>query len=58
MAVTNKSPSLYQRRTSLRRLNRSESFETTDIRYQLGNTRSHRRVEDKQRTNNWLNPKR
>jgi len=58
MVTVNKSPSLYRRHTSLRRPYRAEPFETTNVRHQLGVTRSHRRIEDKQRTENWLNPKR
>lgn len=51
-----KSPAVYvkRQRTPLRSL--TETLETTKVRYETMNTRSHGRVEDTHRTKRWIAP--
>jgi len=55
-AIVSRSPAVYvkRQRTPLRSL--TETLETTKVRYETMNTRSHRRVEDTHRTKRWIAP--
>jgi hypothetical protein len=58
MTTISKSPSLYRKRRNVQAGIPEREFETANVRYQLGNTQSRRRVTDPNRTSNWLKPER